>query len=117
MIQDALLTIANGLAYNGTTTPVSLKVTKTGPGKPLYVNVIGNGLVAATGITIKTGATSGTATTTIATHTIALATLNKGFSVQLPHNVDKWVDVALTGSASAGTWSAFVSENQGQTNL
>lgn len=117
MIQDALLTMADGLAHNGSATPVDLKVTKQGLGRPLFININGHSLAGATGVRILTGSTSAGATTEIAEHDISSAELNKGISFMIPQNALRWVNVALVGSTSAGTWTASISENTGQTNL
>lgn len=117
MIQDRLLMIADALAHGGTPTPVSLKVTKQGIGRPLYLNIQGHSLAGATGVRILTGATSAACTTEVAEHDISSAELNKGISFMIPMNANKFVSVALVGSTSGGTWTASISENQGQTHM
>lgn len=116
MIMDSLGTFADALAYGGSPTVVNLGSEKAGPGNPLNIIVKGTGLVAATGFTIKTGATAGAATTLVDTYAFTSAQLNAGVRVTLTTTVNKFVALALTGSVSAGTWTATIQNDDGQTN-
>lgn len=116
MIFDNEGMIADGLAHDGTTTPVDLGNAKAGPGNPIVVFVQGNGLAGATGFAITDGATSGAATDALASYTYTAAELNAGVQVELPSVVNQFIDIALAGTTSAGTWSAGVILGSGQTN-
>ena len=116
MIFDYEGMIADGLAHNGTPTPIDLGNAKAGPGRPITLWVQGNGLAGATGFALTDGATSGAATDAVATYTFSAAELNAGVEIELPSKINQWIDVALTGTTSAGTWTCGIKLDRGQTN-
>lgn len=105
MLDKSLLWLDNA-AYNAT--PVVLNLgTAFNPGgeKKLkgFVKCSGKNMAGTTALVIKTGTTSGTASTTIATIPMTHTQANKGFNFELPiTDLKQYVDIAFTG-ASAGT--------------
>ena len=115
MIYDNETMFASALAHDGTPTVVDMGSTKPGPGRPITVFVQGNDLAGATGLTITDGATD-TAADALTTITASAAELNAGLQFELPSTTARYVKVALAGSTSAGTWTAGVVLDRGQTN-
>jgi len=115
MIMDSKGIFADNLAHNGSPTVVKLPNTKSGYGNKPQIVIKGSGLAGATGFTISHKATSA-ADTLLETHVVDSAVLNAGYAVPLPQNILQYVAIALTGSTSAGTWTACLQEHEGQTN-
>jgi len=115
MIMDSKGIFADNLAYNGSPTVVRMPNTKSGTGNKPQIVIKGTGLAGTTGFTIS-HATTSAAGTLLETHVVAAAVLNDGYAVPLPQNILEYVAIALTGTSTAGTWTACLQEHEGQTN-
>lgn len=116
MFQDAKEMFATDLAYGGTPEVVDLKTTAAGPGRPLRVQFNGNGLAGTTGVKLVHGTTSSPATDLVE-FDFSAAELNAGVTFTVPQTVDRYITIALVGSSTAGTYTAGMACQEGQTNL
>jgi len=107
MIYDKKLMIADGLAFGGTPTTIDLGMANPGPGQPITIEVRGNGLVGASGLTITDGASS-PATDTYIGFAASSAALNEGVRIMLTSDVQRYINVNLSGTPSAGSWTCGV---------
>lgn len=116
MILDKDTMWANGLAHGGTVTEIDLQTVRPGPGEPIRCFVHGVGLVGATGIAITDGAATGSLAS-LMTLPMTAAEMNAGpIEFMLPAECKRYVEVNLTGTTSAGTWSAGIVLAGVQTN-
>jgi len=106
MILDNEATFAHQQAYGTAAgTYIDLGVTRPGPGQPIKCFIQGNGLTGATGFTITDGTTSSAAD---AHSTIVASIVDDIFEFELPSDIARYVNVTVTGTLSAGTWSAGI---------
>lgn len=107
MIIDNETNYAVATAY-GTATgdEVDLGSAAPGPGNPVKCFVQGDGLTGATGFTISHGDTSGSLTV-LETHTTT-DIVDDLVEFELPSNIKRYTNITITGTLSAGTWSAGV---------
>lgn len=114
MILDKLTMFADGLAHNGASTVLDLETLRPGPGQPIKCFIQGSAdLAGCTGFTVTDGATNAAAGALI-THVASLA--GNLVEFEIPSDAAQFVKVTLTGSTSAGTWSAGVVLAGSQTN-
>lgn len=116
MILDSKALFADALAHNGVSTVVNLGSAKAGPGNRPKIAIKGVGLAGVTGFTVHHGATD-SAATLLETVIADSAALNAGVTYELPTNVLQYAKLTLTGSTSAGVWTAALQTEEGQTNL
>lgn len=114
MYFDAKNMFASSLAFGGTPSVVDLYHSKMGPGTRLKIELIGNGLVGATGFKIVDGPTTSPADDLVEFDFTA-AELNDGVTVHIPETVNRYVTIALVGG-SAGEYTAGIVLEEGQTN-
>lgn len=116
MFLDDTLMIADALAYNGTPTVIDLRKAGIGPGEKVRMIIIGSSdLAGATGYTVTDGTTNA-ASTAHASHTCTLA--GKSIEFVLNQDVSQYVNVALAGTVTAGTWTCgVIGIGNGQTNV
>jgi len=76
-----------------------------GPGEPLKVFVQGEGLTGVTGFIVNDGPAD---TTTNNLMTYVGAIVDHLVEIHLPSTVDQFVNITLTGTVTAGTWSAGI---------
>lgn len=115
MYQDAKTMFATELAYGGTPSVVNLKHAKMGPGRRLRIQFNGDALADATGFELLDGATS-SPSDDLATFVFTAAELNEGVTISVPETVAQYLTIALTGTATAGTYTAGLALEEGQTN-
>lgn len=105
MIYDALVLWHNAAAYNASVTAIDLGSVRPGPGERLqcFVSCENGDMAGLTAITVTDGATD-TAADACAVFSLTAAALNAAgtFFFDLPHDIARYVKIALTGS-SAGT--------------
>ena len=115
MILDNETLFANGLAHDGTAEVIDLGVPRPGPGNPIKIFIQGSSdLAACTGFTVTDGATV-SAADALVTQVATLAGVLVEF--ELPSDVARYVTMDLTGTTSAGTWTAGIVLPGNQTNL
>jgi len=100
---DKALNLCSAMAYNGTPAIVDLGIANPGPGYQIKGRLQMADAEGMSALVIKTGATSGTATTTLATIPCTFTQANAGFNFTLPPaGLLQFVTVSFTG-LSAGT--------------
>ncbi len=117
MIFDNDSMFFDGAAYNATSSVVDLGSAEPGPGRPVKVQVSAAGDAAGiTAIVLQHGATS-TPTTALVTVTTTAAEMNdQGITFTLPSKTLQYVKISALTAASAGTFTAGIILDSGQTN-
>lgn len=106
MLLDKQMLFADGLAHDGTTTVLNLETASPGPGRHVKCFITGSSTLAGcTGFVITDGTTS-TAAGALLTHVGTLA--GKTIEFDLPSDVAQYVKCELSGTTTAGTWTAGV---------
>ena len=114
MILDKEVLFADNLAYGGTPEIIDLGAVRPGPGEPIKGFIIGlTTLTACTGFSILDDA-DGNADEALMTVVDIPNTTPIEFT--LPSNTKRYVTIALTGSVSAGTFTAGLILPGAQTN-
>lgn len=115
MILDKMTLFADSLSYNATPEVIDLESVKAGPGEPLVVFVQGSpDLAGATGVVVLHTDDAEADYDTFITHVATLP--GETIKFELPSNVKRYVTISLTGTRSAGTWSAGIVLPAVQTN-
>lgn len=108
MILDNDMLFADSLAYNGTTTVLDLGGTGKGKGQPIKCFFTTEAaLTGCTGIVVVDGATSSPADALITLDESDYAAVGT-YEFYLPATTNRYVDISLEGTVSAGTFSAGI---------
>lgn len=115
MILDNEVNIAHQQAFGTAAgTELDLEAVGAGKGEPLKLFIQGVGLTGATGYTIESGLTTATYVATDKI-TVLVPLVDNIVEFELPSNINRFVLITVTGTLSAGTWSAGVTLPGNQT--
>lgn len=117
MILDKDTLWADDLAHNSTAEVLDLGSVRPGPGEKLKCFIQGASLAGVTGVTIDHG-DADNSLSTLVTLAYDADALNAGpIEFLLPSDIKRYVQLVLTGTTSAGTWTAGIVMEGVQTNL
>jgi len=116
MILDYESMFLDEAAFDATPAVLDLGCIRPGPGRPLKVFASGVGVTDMTAIAVTDGATVGAATDALLTVPASATEMNEGgVTFTLPSETKEFVTIALTG-ITAGTVTAGIILDSGQTN-